>query len=113
MLDQITKTIPSAKQENSRRIKQRSRLAPFGRFLLRWSWYIVLSMTLLFITSSFVPDIPSPDKYQATLPVQVQLPRGLNGAINIKATATFFAGLFVSPATLSAALPALHTTAAF
>jgi Mrp family chromosome partitioning ATPase len=113
MLDEMIKTRLYAKQANSKQSKQQSHLALFGKFLLHWSWYIVLSITLISVASALIPDIPSPESYQATLQVQVQLPSGLDNAANVKSTATFFSGLFVSPSTLDLALSTLHRTSNF
>ncbi len=113
MLDEMMKTRPYAKQANSKQTKQPSRLALYGRFLLHWSWYIVLSMTVISVASALIPDIPSQESYQATLQVQVQLPSGFDNAANVKSTSTFFSGLFVSPGTLDLALSTLHRTPKF
>ncbi len=113
MLDEMMKTRLYAKQANNKQTKQQSRLALYGRFLLHWCWYIILSMTLISAASVFIPDTPSLESYQATLQVQVQLPSGINNAANIKSTATFFSGLFLSPSTLDLALSTLHRTPKF
>src|SRR6266487_5152650 len=113
MLDEMMKTRPYAKQANSKQTKQPSRLALYGRFLLHWSWYIILSMTVISVASALIPDIPSQESYQATLQVQVQLPSGLDNTANVKSTSTFFSGLFVSPGTLDLALSKLHRTPKF
>src|SRR6516164_5449493 len=90
MLDEMMKTPPYAKKENSKQAKQQSRLASYSRFLLHWSWYIILSMTLISVASVLIPDTPSLESYQATLQVQVQLPSGFDNAAQVKSSATFF-----------------------
>ncbi len=53
----------------------------------------------------FLPDIPLPPSYQASLQVQVILPAGQNTAVGLANSTTFYAGLFMSPATLGLILP--------
>jgi Mrp family chromosome partitioning ATPase len=83
----------------------RTRLAPYGKFLLRWGWFVVLSMVLTAVSSSLLHDAPSADSYQATLQVQVRLSNGSGGAEALNITATVFSELFTSPSTLRLVLP--------
>jgi Mrp family chromosome partitioning ATPase len=88
---------------NSNHARWQSLLVRF-RFLLRWGWFVLLSMALVTICSSFIPNSVSGDGYQATLQVQVQLPTGYSiGDYNT--TTAFFSALFTSPSSLTLALP--------
>ncbi len=87
------------------RLGLRTKLAQYSKFLLRWGWFVVLSMALITICSLFIPDSLSLKSYQSTLQVRVQLPSGLNGLPAQNNTTAFFSGVMVSPSTLSLALP--------
>jgi tyrosine-protein kinase len=84
---------------------RRSRLAPYVKLLLRWSWFVVIAIILTTACTSLLPDIPSADSYQATLQVQVHLPPTMADQTSLNDTATFISQLLVSPDTLSLALP--------
>jgi Mrp family chromosome partitioning ATPase len=81
-----------------------ARLGAYCKLLLRWGWFVALTMGVVTLASSRIPDATPVGSYQATLRVQVRLPSGLNGALNTSVASTFYAGLLVSPATLNAAL---------
>jgi hypothetical protein len=78
-----------------------------GKFVLRWGWFVLLSMVLTTVCSYFIPDLISYESYQATLQVQVHAISGTS--LQGKATTTFFAGLLQSPGVLDLALTRLHT----
>lgn len=91
---------------NYYRIKQadwRSWLIPYAKILLHWGWFVVLSIILTTLCSSFLHDIPSANSYQATLQVQLSMPNATQDAL--VATTTAFSDLFTSPNTLSLVLP--------
>ncbi len=83
-------------------------LAPYGKFLLRWGWFVVLSMILTTLCSALLHDVPSADSYQATLQVQVRMQIGNGGTDALNTTTEVFSGLFTSPGTLSLVLPKHH-----
>lgn len=83
----------------------RDQLAPSSKLLLRWGWFVVLSIIVTTAFSILIPDIPAVDSYQATLVVQINLPPELTGPVDVNDTTTFFSQLFVSPDTLSLVLP--------
>ncbi|MDQ2714781.1 MAG: AAA family ATPase [Chloroflexota bacterium] len=87
------------------RTRRAARLAPYTRFLLRWGWFIVLSIALATVVTWLLPDSASPPAYQATLGIQVSLPPGMASATNINTSTTFYSDLFMSPGTLSLVLP--------
>lgn len=89
-------------------VSWQARLAQSSKSLLRWGWFVILSMIVITVCSKLIPDSLSTDTYQATYRVQVQLPRGLTGSLDTNATTALFAKLFVSPGTLSLALPELN-----
>lgn len=80
-------------------------LAPYGTFLLRWGWFVVLSMILTTLCSSFLRGIPSADSYQATLQVQVRMHVSKDGIDALNNNTQVFSGLFTSPGTLRLVLP--------
>ncbi|HEU5227214.1 MAG TPA: CpsD/CapB family tyrosine-protein kinase [Ktedonobacteraceae bacterium] len=84
-----------------------SKLVPYKTFLLRWGWFIVLSMLVTTITTAFVADVQYPPAYQAILLIQSPRPGsfGLSTTTPQSDTGTFYADYFVSPATLSLVLP--------
>jgi Mrp family chromosome partitioning ATPase len=86
----------------------RSHLAPYTQFLLRWGWFVVLSIILITVCSRLIPDTPSMDSYQATLYVQVQLITGRDNPDEQSIATTFFSEFFTSSNTLSLALPKLN-----
>lgn len=89
-----------------------TQLASYTKILLRWGWYLVLAAVLVTVCSIFIPDTASPDTYQATLQVQIELTNNgivpLNGTVSTANAAAFFTQLFTSPDTLNLALPELH-----
>nr|MBA2678855.1 hypothetical protein [Ktedonobacteraceae bacterium] len=87
------------------RTSRSARLAPYTRFLLRWGWFIVLSIALATMVTWLLPDSASPPTYQAALGIQVPLPPSMASTTNINASITFYSDLFMSPGTLSLVLP--------
>ncbi len=77
----------------------------YTRFLLRWGWFLALTIIVTTGITLLLPDVPYPPTYQATLQVQVVLPPGQNTAAAQATSTAFYAGLFMSPATLSLLLP--------
>jgi len=80
----------------------------YGRFLLRWGWFVVFSMILTTICSCYIPDIATPDSYQASYQVQITS-AGAGGSVNATQATSFFAGLLQSSGVLNLALSKLHT----
>ena len=119
----------------------RGRLTRYSRFLLRWGWFLLLSMilttsytyfsqvgTISTTTSSsstegratntrsgitlFTPVLSTPDTYQATLQLQMQLPVNM-GLISGNLSTTLYSKLFLDPDTLSLALTKLNKLPGF
>jgi Mrp family chromosome partitioning ATPase len=80
-------------------------LATALRFLLRWGWFLLLCIVATTLTSLLLPDPPPVATYQASLQVQVILPTGHNSLVGTATSTSFYAGLFMSPATISLLLP--------
>ncbi len=83
----------------------KSRLSSYMKFLLRWGWFIVLSMILATAITYLIPDVTTPPTYQATLRIQIPLPTNLDGTQDLNNSTSFFSSLFISPPTLSLVLP--------
>ncbi|HZU70016.1 MAG TPA: CpsD/CapB family tyrosine-protein kinase [Ktedonobacteraceae bacterium] len=116
----------------------RGRIKRYTRFLARWGWFILLSMILTTAYTYSLPDgtapsTPSghntptstttskargtalftssfvtPDSYQATLQLEVQLPSTM-GLIADNLSTTLYSKVFLNPDTLNLALPKLQT----
>jgi hypothetical protein len=78
-----------------------------SKFVLRWGWFVLLSMLLTTVCSYFIPDTASYEQYQATLQVQVRVTSSTS--LQGIATTTFFASLLQSPGVSDLALTRLHT----
>lgn len=94
------------------RANWRTQLAQYGRFLLRWGWFVVLLIILTTTITKFIPDAASSTVYEASLQVQIALPSG-SGVIAQNNAGTFFASLMSSPSTLSLAVSSLDKLPAF
>ena len=90
------------------RIGWRIRLAQYSKFLLRWGWFVVLSVMTITVCSFFIPDSLSSPIVQATLQIQVPLPSGLGGLPTTNNTTAYFSSVLLSPASLSLALPEIN-----
>ena len=89
------------------RMDWRIKLTQYGKFLLRWGWFVTLSVVTITVCSFFLPDSLSANSYQATLQIQVPLPSGLGGLPTTNNTTAFFSSVILSPSTLSLALPVI------
>ena len=94
------------------RADRSSKLVSFKTFLLRWGWFIALTMLVTTVTTAFVPDVQYPPTYEATLLIQSPRPDkfGLPDAAPQNAASqagagVFYTNYFVSTATLSLVLP--------
>ena len=90
------------------RIDWRIRLAQYSKFLLRWGWFVTLSVMTITVCSFFIPDSLSSSFVQATLQIQVPLPSGLGGLPTTNNTTAYFSSVLLSPASLSLALPEIN-----
>lgn len=85
----------------------KARAQSYGRFLLRWGWFVVFSMMLTTTCSFFIPDLTTLDSYQASYQVQVTS-AGTGTSPNAAQATSFFAGLLQSPGVLNLAISKLH-----
>lgn len=90
-----------------KRVDLRSRWIQYSKFLLRWGWFVLLTIILAITITKLTPDAASTSVYQASLQVQISLPNG-SGVIAQTNAATFFSNLMASPSTLSLAVPKLN-----
>ena len=86
----------------------KAQVQSYGRFLLRWGWFVAFSMMLTTICSFFIPDITTFTSYQASYQVQITS-AGAGGSLNAIQATSFFAGLLQSSGVLNLALSKLHT----
>lgn len=127
--------------KNKFEVKQpgwRGRISRYSRFLVRWGWFLLLSMILTTAYTYSIPDnsvtaptsshssggtgvtskarsttlfsssFVTPDSYQATLQLQMQLPATL-GLIGGNLSTTLYSKVLLNPDTLNLALPELQT----
>ncbi len=126
--------------KNKFEVKQpgwQSRMSRYRSFLLRWGWFLLLSMILTTAYTYSLPDstptaptsghstssttlskargtalftssFVTPDTFQATLQLQVQLPASL-GLIADNLSTTLYSKVFLNPDTLNLALPKLQS----
>lgn len=87
----------------------RRKLLRYSKFLLSWGWFVLLCVLLTTISSYYIPDNVIPDRYQATLQVQIRNGESHDPSLRIPfTTSAFFAGLLQSPGILQQALTQLH-----
>lgn len=95
------------------RVDWRIKLAQYGKFILRWGWFVALTVVTVTACSFFISDPPSGTSYQATLQIQVPIPSGLSGLPTTNNTTAYFAGVMLSPSALSLALPKINNNPQF
>src|SRR6266480_2844166 len=82
-----------------------ARIALYRALLWRRGWFVVLSMLVAIVSTLYIPDLPTPPTYQATLHIQAPLASGFNTTNGQNTAAVFYTHLFINPTTLALVLP--------
>src|SRR5579859_3237598 len=95
------------------RVDWRMKVAQYVKFLLRWGWFVALTVITVTACSFIIPDTLSMPTYQATLQIQVPIPAGQSGLPTTNNTTAFFSGVLLSPSVLSLAQPEINKLSTF